>query len=168
MACKLKQWELGDKEELITICNSVEREFLSDRLPYPYTESDAELWLDMVQEHDGTDAIYRAIIVNDKIAGSISVEQKTDMLRKSAEIGYFLLTEYWSKGIMTEAVNQICTLAFAELDIVRITVYIFDENIASKKVLEKNGFVKEGLMKDAAFKNENLLDVCIYAKLQRI
>ena len=118
MACKLKQWELGDKEELITICNSVEREFLSDRLPYPYTESDAELWLDMVQEHDGTDAIYRAIIVNDKIAGSISVEQKTDMLRKSAEIGYFLLTEYWSKGIMTEAVNQICTLAFAELDIV--------------------------------------------------
>ena len=38
MKVELKKWALDDKKQLMDICNSVERDYLSDRLPYPYTE----------------------------------------------------------------------------------------------------------------------------------
>ena len=65
--------------------------------------------------------MFRAIVADGKIVGNISVEQKSDVYRKDAEIGYMLITEEWSRGIMTEAVKKICEEAFAELPILRIT-----------------------------------------------
>ena len=101
MKVELKKWALDDKKQLMDICNSVEREYLSDRLPYPYTEECADWWLNMVLEHDGKDGVFRAIVADGKIVGNISVEQKSDVYKKDAEIGYMLATEEWSRGIMT-------------------------------------------------------------------
>lgn len=163
---QLKKWDLTDADGLSAIGNAVDRTFLSDRLPFPYTKEDAEWWLNMVAEHEGKDGIFRAILLDNKIVGTISIEQKSDVYRKDAEIGYFLLTDNWAKGIMTEAVKQICEIAFAELDIVRITGLVYEPNIASQKVLKKNGFSLEGMMKNAVIKNGEIQDLCIYGKLK--
>lgn len=162
MKIELRKWTLEDKQELIKMCNSIDRSFLSDRLPDPYTEESADWWLNMVNESEN--GIFRKIIEDGKIIGNISVEQKEDVYRRDAEIGYFLLPERYSKGIMTEAVNQICKIAFQELDIIRITGLIYEPNIASRKVLEKNDFVLEGLMKNAVTKNGEVYNLCIYGK----
>jgi len=45
----LKQWTLFDKADLIVLCNAVDRTYLSDRMPYPYTDADADWWLGMVE-----------------------------------------------------------------------------------------------------------------------
>ncbi|MGI5946577.1 MAG: GNAT family N-acetyltransferase [Lachnospiraceae bacterium] len=79
---------------------------LKKRLPDPYTEESAEWWLNMVKEQDGNTGMFRKIVVNDHIIGTISVEQKEDVYRKDAEIGYYLLQEEYSKGIMTESVTH--------------------------------------------------------------
>ena len=97
---------------------------------------------------------------------SLSNEQKEDVYRKDAEIGYYLLPEEYSKGIMTEAVRQICETAFEKLDIIRITGLVYEPNIASRKVLEKNNFILEGTMKKAVIKNNNIYDLCIYGKIR--
>lgn len=47
----LKKWDKDLKDELIEICNKVDRSFLSDRLPYPYTKESADWYLGMVAEH---------------------------------------------------------------------------------------------------------------------
>ena len=65
---------------------------------------------------------------------------------------------------MTKAVKEICEMAFDKLDIVRITGLVYKPNIASQRVLEKNDFVLEGIMKNAVFKNGNIYDMCIYGK----
>ena len=148
------------------ICNAVDRSFLSNRLPYPYTEESADWWLGMVSEHDGQDGIFRAIAADGKIVGNISVEQKADVYGRDGEIGYLLLSDYWSKGIMTEAVRQICEIAFMELDIIRITGLVYAPNVASQRVLEKNGFVREGLQRDAVWKDGKVYDLCLYGKLK--
>ena len=44
---ELRHWTLSDKMELTSLCNAVDRRFLSDRLPNPYTEKDAEEWLNI-------------------------------------------------------------------------------------------------------------------------
>ena len=94
---ELRKWTFHDKENLMAICNAVNRGYLSNRLPFPYTESDAKWWLDMVEEHDGKDGIFRAVLVDGTIVGNISVEQKSDVYGKDAESGYLLITEKWSQ-----------------------------------------------------------------------
>lgn len=165
MNVELRQWTFHNKEELTDICNRADRSYLSNRLPYPYTEQDGDWWLNMVGKKDGTGGVFRAVLVDGEYAGNISVEKKEGVYGRDGEIGYFLLTDKWSRGIMTEAVRQICEIAFNELDIVRITGLVFGPNIASKRVLEKNGFTLEGLMRQAVSKDGNLYDLCIYGKL---
>ena len=153
---------MSDSKELTALCNAVDRSFLSDRLPYPYTEKDAKAWLNMVAQNDLTTGIYRAIVMDGQPIGSISVEQKEDVYRIDGEIGFMLHGNYYNKGIMTEAVRQMCTIAFRDLPIKRITANIFQPNTASMQVLRKNGFVHEGTMKRAIIKNDLIYDLCIF------
>lgn len=164
MKIELKKWNITYKYDLIRLCNAVNRNYLSNRLPYPYTESDAEWWLNHVQEMDGTTGLFRAVAADGKIIGNISVEQKTDVHCKDAEIGYMLDSDLWSRGIMTEAVKQICQMSFEQLDLIRLTGLVYKPNTASQKVLEKNNFILEGIMKNAVYKDNNIYDLCIYGK----
>ena len=120
----------------------------------------------MVKENDDKKGVFRDITVDGKIVGAISVEQKEDVYRKNSEIGYYLLLEVYSKGIMTEAARQICEILFEKLDIIRITGLVYDPNIASRKALENNNFILEGIMKKAVIKNNNIYDLCIYGKVR--
>ena len=166
MNIELLKWNMELKNELIHLCNRVDRSYLSDRMPEPYTESDADWWLGMVSEHDGVDGLFRAISVDGRIAGSISVECKSDVYRRDGEIGYMLPDEYRSQGIMTEAVKLMTREAFEKLDILRITGIVYAENTASQRVLEKNGFVPEGLQRKAACKRGKMHDILLYGKLR--
>ena len=53
MKIELKIPTMEDKDELKAVCNAVDRKYLSDRLPYPYTDESAEWWINMVAENDG-------------------------------------------------------------------------------------------------------------------
>ncbi len=50
MTITLHNWKTDDKLVLMALCNAVDRTFLSDRLPNPYTETDADWWLGMVAQ----------------------------------------------------------------------------------------------------------------------
>lgn len=166
MIIQLRPWSLTDKKAVAVLCDGADRRFLSDRLPKPYTEADAESWLKLVMAQDGKNGIFRGITADGTLVGTISVERKEDVYRKDAEISYFLTAERWSQGIMTEAVRQICEEAFAQLDLVRITGLVYEANQASRRVLEKNGFVLEGVMQKAVLKAGVLHNLCIYGKLR--
>lgn len=161
----LKPWEPSMKEDLIRICNGTEREFLSERIPEPYTERDADCWMDKVSKAEGIDGIYRAICVDDSIIGEISVERKPDVYRIDGEIGYFLLPRFRNKNIMTEAVSMIIPEARETLGLIRITGLVYETNVASRRVLEKNGFYLGSIQKKAAIKDGRMYDLCIYGKL---
>ena len=78
MTITLHNWKTDDKLVLMALCNAVDRTFLSDRLPYPYTEADADWWLGMVAGNDGKEGVWRAIVLDGQIVGSISVERIAD------------------------------------------------------------------------------------------
>lgn len=67
---------------------------------------------------------------------------------------------------MTEAVRRICELGFSELNILRITGLVYAPNLASRRVLEKNGFLQEGMQKNAVYKDGKVYDLCLYGKLK--
>ncbi len=155
---ELRHWTLSDAMELTSLCNAVDRHHLSDRLPNPYTEKDAKEWLKMVTDNDTITGFYRAIVCDGKPIGSISVEKKDD----DAEIGYMILNEYTNKGIATEAVKQICSITFKALSIEQITANVFQPNIASIRVLLKNGFKYKGAIPNAVIKGGNVYDLLTY------
>ena len=162
MTITLHNWKTDDKLVLMALCNAVDRTFLSDRLPYPYDEADADWWLGMVAENDGKEGVWRAIVVDGQIVGSISVERMADEERNVGSIGYMILTPWWSKGLGTEAVRQMCGIAFRELALERIIGEVFPENLASARVLEKNGFRLEETKVGAVVKGGKAMDVKVY------
>ena len=157
---------MEDKEGLIAVCNAVDRKYLSDRMPYPYTDESAEWWINMISENEGKTGVWRVIYADGRLVGSISVEQRQDVYHKDAEIGYLLLTDYWSKGIMTEAAGKICGIAFEELDIIRITGLYYEPNAASGRVLEKTGFEYEGTRINGVAKGDNIYNLCMTGLLK--
>ena len=84
----------------------------------------------------------------------------------AAEVGYSLARRFWNRGIMTRAVEEICQIAFDKLELIRITANVYEPNIASVRVLEKNGFILEGRMRKAVKKADRIYDVCIYGKVR--
>ena len=167
MTIFLHEWTSADREALMALCNAVDRTFLSDRLPYPYTEADADWWLGMVAENDGKEGVWRAIVVDDQIVGSISVERIADKSQAVGSIGYMILTPFWSQGICTEAVRQICGFAYQELALERIIGEVFPENQASARVLEKNGFWLERTKIGGVVKDGKAVDVKIFTHVGR-
>ena len=166
ISVELIKWDKSMKKALAEICSGTERTYLSGRLPQPYTEKDAAERIKTTAQTDGKSGLYRAILYEGRAVGSIAVEQGSDVHIRDAEIGYMLLPEFSGRGIMTEAVGKLCSLAFETLDIVRVTAIIFSPNTASRRVLEKNGFTLEDVRKRALFKNGEFYDLCIYGKLK--
>ena len=162
MTITLHIWTPADKKALMALCNAVDRTFLSDRLPYPYTEANADWWLGMVSENEGKEGVWRSIWADGELVGSISVERKEDEGQAIGEIGYMILTPFWSQGIGTEAVKQICKIAFRELELQQIVGNVFTENVASARVLEKNGFWPQETKVGAVEKGGKMIDVKFY------
>ena len=73
-----------------------------------------------------------------------------------------ILNEYTNKGIATEAVKQICSIAFKALSIEQITANVFQPNIASIRVLQKNDFKYKVTIPNAIIKDGNVYDLLIY------
>ena len=167
MTIDLHKWKSADREALMALCNAVDRTFLSDRLPYPYTEADADWWLGIVAENDGKEGVWRSIVLDGQIVGSISVERMADEQRNAGSIGYMILTPFWSQGIGTEAVRQICGISFRELALDRIIGEVFPENLASARVLEKNGFQLERTKIGGVVKDGKAMDVKIFVHFGR-
>ena len=167
MICKIRRWKLSDAKDLaIALSNRKVQDNLRDGLPYPYTEQDGKDYiLDMLSANED-DTFAFAITVDNKVVGSIGVFRQGNIHRQTAELGYYVAEEYWGKGIMTEAVKQICECVFDKSDIIRIYAEPFVYNIASCRVLEKAGFQYEGTLRSNAVKNGKVIDMKMYSLLK--
>jgi ribosomal-protein-alanine N-acetyltransferase len=85
---------------------------------------------------------------NLKFVGTISVKN-IDLVNKKADLGYWIGEQYWGRGIATECQKLIIDYAFsAELGLKQLCAYVFPENKASIRVLEKNGMNKVGVVNE--------------------
>jgi len=64
-----------------------------------------------------------------------------NLTEKEAEIGYWIGSPFWGKGIMTEAVNEIVRYSIEDLTLTALWCGYFDGNNRSKRVQEKCGFI---------------------------
>lgn len=141
-------------------------QYLRDSFPHPYTAEDARAFISFAKGEGEKGDLYRAVVAEGKAVGGITVTRGQDVYRRSAEIGYWLTSAYWGRGIMTEAVRRICRETFEKTDIVRIYAEVFAPNAASLRVLEKCGFVREGIKRRSVFKNGEFCDSIVMALIK--
>lgn len=167
MNCMIRKWMLSDAADLAAaLSNPKVQNNLRDGLPYPYIEQDAADYITAMLSANENDTFAFAIMADGKVIGSIGVFRQKNIHRLTAELGYYIAEEYWGKGIMTEAVKQICEYVFNKSDIIRIYAEPFAHNSASCRVLEKSGFQYEGTLKNNAIKNNKVIDMRMYALLK--
>lgn len=168
MICKIRKWELSDAADLASaLSNKKVQDNLRDGLPYPYTEQDGMDYISAMLSANENDTFAFAITVDNKVIGSIGVFRQENIHRQTAELGYYIAEEYWGRGIMTEAVRQICEYVFDKSDMIRIYAEPFAYNDASCRVLEKAGFQYEGTLRSNAVKNGKVIDMKMYALLKK-
>jgi ribosomal-protein-alanine N-acetyltransferase len=85
---------------------------------------------------------------------------------KKAEIGFWLLPNFWGKGIMKEAMPLICDFGFDKLGLNRIEGFVESENTNCKNAMAKLDFQHEGTMKNCEIKNGKFISLDIYAKVK--
>ncbi len=167
MICRIRKWKLSDAAALaVAVSNKKILDNLRDGLPYPYTEQDGENYISEMLSANEDETFAFAITADNKVIGSIGVFRQENIHRQTAELGYYISEEYWGKGIMTEAVKQICEYVFGNSDIIRIYAEPFAYNIASCRVLEKAGFQYEGTLRNNAVKNGKIIDMKMYSLLK--
>ncbi|MEO8823734.1 MAG: GNAT family protein [Ginsengibacter sp.] len=118
-------------------------------------------------EKEGTGIWWAICSIDNKIFYGAGGLNNLNKVHKKAEIGFWLLPEFWGKGIIKEAIPLVCDYGFEKLGLHRIEAIIESENIASKKVITNSGFHHEGTMKESEFKNGKYISLDIYAKIAR-
>lgn len=133
-------------------------------LPNPYTEQNAVEFIKSVLGSEN-DYIF-AITVEGRFVGCISAIRMQNIHSRIAEIGYYVIPEYWNRGVASYALKCLTEFIFTNSDIVRLFAEPFSRNIASCRVLEKAGFSYEGTLKSNAIKNGIVEDMKVYALIK--
>ncbi|MBC8085258.1 MAG: GNAT family N-acetyltransferase [Hymenobacter sp.] len=159
---RLRPWRPSDAAALAEHANDQRVALnLRDTFPHPYTRQDAEFYLSLVADQQRD--LHLAFEVDEVAVGSVGVHFKTDVRRRSAEIGYWLGPAYWGRGLMTAAVRLVAGHVFAHFDVCRLYAVVFETNPASARVLEKAGFELEGVLRKSVLKDDRMLDSRLYA-----
>jgi RimJ/RimL family protein N-acetyltransferase len=72
---------------------------------------------------------------------------RIDREAQTMELGYLVAPEARGRGVATEALRLLTEWAFSSLDAMRIELLIAVDNPASKRVAERCGYVREGVMR---------------------
>lgn len=134
---------------------------LRDRFPFPYELEHARTFLGWLAGQPSPTVW--AIEVDGNAVGGIGIELQSDVERVSAEIGYWLGEQVWGRGVATEALRAVTAEALNRYDLTRIFAVPFADHPASLRVLEKAGYVKEGVMRHSAIKDGKVRDQALYA-----
>lgn len=162
--------ERRDKEALVEHLQAPEIARNTLTIPYPYTEADAESWIDdcrSQRERKGKDATFAIRTSEGTLVGAVGTAGEFEMgASHRAEVGYWLAKPYWGRGITTEALTRYARYAFEELAVVRLTAKVFVWNTASVRVLRKVGFKMEGRLRRHQEKDGDLYDVLYFGLLR--
>jgi ribosomal-protein-alanine N-acetyltransferase len=160
--CVLRPWREGDEPSLVRHADNYEVwRRLRDGFPHPYTRADAERWIAFAKQQDPQ--THFAIEVRGEAIGGIGLGLRSDIERRSAEIGYGLGEGLWGRGITTVAVRAVTEYGFEALHLTRIFAVPFATTSASISVLQKCGYVHEGTMRRSTIKEGVVIDQELYA-----
>lgn len=134
---RLRPLRTGDAVQIARLAGDWDVARMTARIPYPYTEAQANEWIDGLPDNEEVFAIEK----DARLIGLCGLMKTNDEV---AEIGYWIGKQWWGDGLATEAAAELIRYAFRTLKIARITCCHYEDNPASRRVIEKLGFTETG------------------------
>jgi [ribosomal protein S5]-alanine N-acetyltransferase len=163
---QLRPFVLSDAVMVQTLAGAAEVAATTLNIPHPYPEGAAESWIGGLSERART-GIGFAWAITDRsegiLMGAISIGVHPHHQR--GEIGYWLGSQFWNHGYMTEAATAVVGHGFRELGLHRVEASILPRNGASIRVAEKAGLLQEGMLRGYVLKGSVFEDVAIYGRI---
>ena len=133
----LKKPRHKDKQLIVSQIGDWEVSKWLSRVPYPYSENDANEWIQAISREELTFNIFE----NDSLVGGIELTSHED---SCYELGFWLGRQHWRQGFATEAGKGLLHYAVEDLGIRNFKSSYIKGNGASARVLAKLGFIKSG------------------------
>ncbi|CAL9210416.1 unnamed protein product [Musa hybrid cultivar] len=107
---------------------------------------------------------FRAICLGGRPIGALSVELGAGCDRCKGELGYVLATAHWGRGYATAAVKMAVRSVFQEVEgLERVEALVDVDNKGSQRVLEKAGFVREGVLRKSMVSKGRTRDLVMFS-----
>lgn len=161
---RLRPYTETDIPELLPLIGTREVAATTLRIAHPYTEQDAEAFLQLAKDPD---KLWLAITLrsNGRQMGGIGL--RLEKHHQHAELGYWLGVPFWGHGYATEAAREILRYGFEMLALHRIFASHFKHNPASGRILKKIGMQYEGCQREHLRKWDQFVDSDLYGILRR-
>lgn len=163
----LRNLDDADKQDLFEIrSNATTMQYIPR--PLAKTVSDAAAVIEIITSFTAKNERINWAITEkgvNKLIGVIGyVNIKPESFR--AEVGYVLNDKYTQKGISYEALKAVLDYGFSKMNLHSVEAIIRPENIASIKLIEKAGFIREAYFKDYVFHNGKFWDELVYSRIK--
>ncbi len=161
----IRAFHPDDEPQLIELANneSVTR-YLRDNFPKPYTRRDARYWIEEGSSNDLGQ--HFAISLDGDCIGGTGVYWGRGEFRFVGEIGYWLGEPFWGKGYASAALGLLTEWVFNHTELQRLFAQVVEPNLASMRVLEKNAYEKEGVLRKAVCKRGVIYDEHLFARVR--
>jgi RimJ/RimL family protein N-acetyltransferase len=161
---RLRRWRADDLDALVRHADDPQvSRGTSDRFPFPYTRADGEAFL-AGRVVDLSGPVF-AIEIEGEACGGIGVRRLQGERAIGAELGYWLGRAHWGRGRMSRIVATYVPWVMASLGLRRLQATVLDFNHASARVLLRNGFTEEGLLRSAVLKHGQVHDLRLFARI---
>jgi len=159
----LRAWREGDAPALAQHADDAAVwRHMAEGFPHPYTPDIARNWVERGHADFGGDNW--AICIDDAAVGGCGVHVGSGPERCNAEIGYWIGRAHWGRGLGTAVVQALTARAFADREVMRVFAAVHAYNPASLRVLAKNGFEQEGVLRLSAIKAGMVIDRVLMAR----
>jgi RimJ/RimL family protein N-acetyltransferase len=145
-AIVLRPWQMDDKPALVAACQDPAISHWIPWVPRPYTDDDAEAYLRACLE-SGDER--HPFAIDDAETGELfgSIDMYLDGQRIRGHIGYWVAEPARGRGVATRALRLLAAWGHEDLELQRVELITDPDNIASQRVAEKVGFVREGVLR---------------------
>ncbi len=138
----------------------------NDTVPAEYTETDAEKFVAELMSRDRESQPNWAVTLGGKVIGVVSL--KFEQSHRIAAIGYGVHGAVRGQGLSCEAAKAVVEAAFGTYPrLWKIRAHTDAKNVASMRVLEKLGFLREGILRSNQYAKGEFVDEAIYGLLRK-
>ena len=161
---RLRAFERGDVDANHAFVNDYAtlRGMLSG-IPFPASMEDEYRWLEQQTSYSRGEYQFAVEDFEGSLVGRCGVI-RLDWKNRVAELAIMIGTPYRGRGYGTEAMELLCDFCFREMNLHKLKVSVFSFNEAAIRCYEKNGFVREGVLRGEIFRDGAYRDVTLLAR----
>jgi RimJ/RimL family protein N-acetyltransferase len=163
----LRAWTAADIPAVAAACQDPAIARFAAAVPAPYSEADARAWFASQEPARRAGLRLELAITNsrsDALLGSIALSS-VERVHGRAMVSFWVAPQARGQGVAAQAVWLLAGWALGALGLTRLELFIEPDNIASQRVAERCGFVREGLLRSRWVSKGRRRDSVVYGLL---